>query len=158
MIGVLAEVAPPGLMPSAIVVEELACLEDILKLVDANQLEQVCRLHSMDPKVVEDRTSGILAKLQTHIEPAGTSHKQPMGHRPPGTAESVAAMVAEGGAQLSRGCAAEVMEIDDDTLTQMAEAAVPQAEEGGGNAEERPAKVAEAKIRLSKVRKISKKC
>ena len=69
-----------------------------------------------------------------------------VGHRPPGTAGAVAAMVADGAAEDG------AMELDDDLLTHLAEAAVPE----GGSAEDRPSQVAEAKARLSKVRKISK--
>ena len=111
----------------------------------------------MDPKVIEDRTSGLLAKLQTHVErPMEIGHRQPTGHRPPGIAESVAAMVAEGGGELSTCCGTVEMELDDDTLTQMVEAVLAPAVAGDSSAEERASRLAEAKIRLSKVSKFTK--
>ena len=86
-------------------------------------------------------------------------------HRPPGTAEPVAAMVAEGAiaslfatapfdAVVNEASATDggAMDLDDDLLTHLAEAAVPE----GGSAEDRPSQVAEAKARLSKVRKTFK--
>jgi hypothetical protein len=64
---------------------------------------------------------------------------------------------------LAAGAAAE-MELDEEFLDEMAEAAVPNGGESGVAADERPFKVAEAKVRLktkaenlAKVRKIGKK-
>ena len=98
---------------------------------------------------------------------AATTATLPTGHRPSGTAEAVAAMVAEGAAEPMAAADALAMELDDDMFAQMAEAAVPPAEDTEGAAEERRTKVAEAAARLksrkgdlekglSKVRKLSK--
>ena len=77
-------------------------------------------------------------------------------------------MVAESQGRTQAACNSGAMELDDDMLDQMAEAAVPSAEDGDTAIEDRKARVAEAKARLkskksdleqglSKVRKIGAK-
>lgn len=87
-----------------------------------------------------DKLDSVAALAQANTPPAQ------VGHRPPGTAEAVAAMVAEGATD------GGAMDLDDDLLTHLAEAAVPE----GASGEDRPSQVAEAKARLSKVRKTFK--
>ena len=76
--GALAEGPSPPPQPLAFVPEELACLTDILKLVDGNQLEEVCRTLTIDPKLIEGRTTALLSKVQAHI--AHATPAQVMSH------------------------------------------------------------------------------
>jgi hypothetical protein len=43
---------------------EVACIQELLQFVDVSRVEEVCKSHAIDPKVVNDRTSGFMAKVK----------------------------------------------------------------------------------------------
>ena len=148
--------APEGV---AFASQDHSFLTALFKLVSEEDVTNLCAQHGVQPEDVKASTEALLAKVQAHSKVLGGAGS---GNAMPGQAAAPPASGPQGQERT------ETMEIDDDLLGQMAEAAVAPAGEGGSAAEERTARVAEAKARLkskksdleqglAKVRKVVKK-
>ena len=145
---------------AAFVAQDHSLLTALFKLVSEEDVTKLCVQHGVQPEDVKASTEALLSKVQAHSKVPGGAEP---GSAMPGQAAAPSASGPQGEEERT-----ETMEIDDDLLGQMAEAAVAPAGEGGPAAEERTTRVAEAKARLkskksdleqglAKVRKVVKK-
>ena len=130
----------------AILPAEVALVRDLLRLVPAGSLQEACSTHGIASTDVVAKTNTLISKIECQAQAAAAhglmeSEQPGRGHRPVGVASVVDDMAAQGRAML---------EMDDEILDDLAEAAVGHADPDDGSS--RTELVAAAKARLKSKR------
>ena len=131
----------PSVLPA-----DVALVRDLLQLVPPNGLEKACATHGLASDEIVARAHTLIAKIEAQAlvgSPTAelADRSTIYGHRPPGTASAVAAIVAEG---------QTFMDIDDELWDELAAAAVGNS--GEGDEPERDLRIAATKARLKSSR------